>query len=65
MIRFGNSLTNLKKKSSSIQVELGDDSNHVVKGVGETSYQLDLGNSISKKKCIACTRFKEEFSFYL
>jgi hypothetical protein len=30
-------------------VELGDDSKHVVKGVGEASYQLDLGNSISIK----------------
>jgi hypothetical protein len=27
-------------------VELGDDSKHAVKGVGEASYQLDSGNSI-------------------
>jgi hypothetical protein len=30
-------------------VELGDDSRHAVKGVGEASYQLDSSNSISIK----------------
>jgi hypothetical protein len=30
-------------------VDLGDDSRHAVKGVGESSYQLYLGNSISIK----------------
>jgi hypothetical protein len=39
----------LAGKSSSLQVELGDDSHHAVKGVGESSYQLDLGNYISIK----------------
>ena len=38
---FINSLSNLTKKSSSLQVELGDDSRHVVKGVGEASLQLE------------------------
>jgi hypothetical protein len=47
MTGFRNSITNLTKKSSSLQVEHGDDSKHVVKGVGEASYQLDLGSSIS------------------
>jgi hypothetical protein len=49
MTRFQSSLTNLTEKSSSLQVELGDDSRHAVKGVGEASYQLDSGNSISIK----------------
>jgi hypothetical protein len=35
-----NSLSNLTEKSSSLQVELGDDSKHAVKGVGEASLQL-------------------------
>jgi hypothetical protein len=30
-------------------VEIGYDSKHAVKGVGESSYQLDSGNSISIK----------------
>jgi len=34
MTGFRNSLTNLTENSSSLQVELGDDSEHVVKGVG-------------------------------
>jgi hypothetical protein len=46
---FKSSLTKLTKKSSYLQVELGDDSRHAVKGVGEASYQLDSGNSISIK----------------
>jgi hypothetical protein len=49
MTRFRNSLSNLTKKSSSLQVELGDDSSHVVKGVGETSLQLNSGNPLSIK----------------
>jgi hypothetical protein len=39
----------LTEKISSLQVELGDDSSHAVIGVGESSYQLDSGNSISIK----------------
>jgi hypothetical protein len=45
----GNSLTKLTEKSSSLQVELGDDSTHATNGVAEASYQLDLGNPISIK----------------
>jgi hypothetical protein len=54
----------LTKKSSSLQVEIGDDLRHAVKGVGEASYQLDSGNSISIKDVFVCTRIKEESSFY-
>jgi hypothetical protein len=52
LTEFRNSLINLTENNSSLQVELGDDSNHVVKGVGEASYQLDLGNSISIKDAL-------------
>jgi hypothetical protein len=41
MIGFINSLSSLTEKSSSLQVELGDDSRHAVKGFGEASLQLD------------------------
>jgi len=34
MTRFRSSLTKLTEKSSALQVELGDDSKHAVKGVG-------------------------------
>ena len=46
---FRSSLTKLTEKNSSLQVELGDDSRHAVRGVGEASYQLDSGNYISIK----------------
>jgi hypothetical protein len=46
---FRSSLTNLIEKNSSLQVELGDDSRHAVKGVGETSFQLDSSNPTSIK----------------
>jgi hypothetical protein len=49
MTRFIRSLTKLIENSSSLQVEVGDDSSHVFKGIGEASYQLDSGNSISIK----------------
>jgi hypothetical protein len=41
MTRFKNSLSNLTEKDSSLQVELGEDSKHAVKGFGEASLQLD------------------------
>ena len=49
MTGFKSSLTNLTEKSSSLQVELGDDSRYAVKGVGEASLQLDSGKPISIK----------------
>jgi hypothetical protein len=49
MTKFRSSLMKLTKKSSSLQVELGDDSRHAVKGIREASYQLDSCNSISIK----------------
>jgi hypothetical protein len=49
MIGFKNSLSNLTEKDSSLQVVLGDDSKHAIKGVGEASLQLDSGNPLSIK----------------
>jgi len=39
--RDKSSLAGVKEKDSSLQVELGDNSKHAVKGVGEASYKLD------------------------
>jgi hypothetical protein len=49
MTGFRNSLSKLTKKDSSLQVVLGDDSKHAIKGVGEASLQLDSGNPLSIK----------------
>jgi hypothetical protein len=49
MTGFRSSLTKLTEKSSSLQVELGGDSRHEIKGVGEASYQHDSSNYISIK----------------
>jgi hypothetical protein len=49
MTRLINSLSNLIENDSSLQVELGDESKHAIKGVGEASLQLDLGNPIAIK----------------
>jgi hypothetical protein len=49
MTRFRNSLSKLTQKFSSLQVVLGDDSKHGIKGVGQASLQLDSGNPISIK----------------
>jgi hypothetical protein len=53
MTEFKISLKKLTVKSSSLQVELRDDSKHEVKGVGEASYQLDSGNFISIKDVLS------------
>jgi hypothetical protein len=46
MTRFINSLSKLTEKVSSLQVVLGDDSKHAIKGVGEASLQIDLVNPL-------------------
>jgi len=44
------SLSKVKeKKNSSMQVELGDDSKHAVKGIGEASFRLDSGKHVKIK----------------
>jgi hypothetical protein len=54
-----NSLSKLTEKSSSLQVDLGDDSKHVVKGVGESSLQLDSGNHILIKDILFVQKLKK------
>jgi hypothetical protein len=49
MTRLRNSLSKLTKKDSLLQVVLGDNSKHAIKGVGEASLQLDSGNPLSIK----------------
>jgi len=39
----------IEKKNSSLQVELGDDSKHAVKGIGEASFRLDSGKPVRMK----------------
>jgi hypothetical protein len=49
MTGFINSLSKLTEKDSSLQVVLGDDSKHAIKGVVEASLQLDSDNPLSIK----------------
>jgi hypothetical protein len=41
-----------EKKNSSQQVEIGDNSKHDVKGVGEASFRLDSGKSVNMKNIL-------------
>lgn len=43
---YRNSLIDLEEKTVSLQVELGDNSQYVVKGVGKTSLQLETRDQI-------------------
>jgi hypothetical protein len=52
MTGFKNSLSKLIEKDSTLQVVLGNDSKHAIKGVGETSLQLDSSNPLSIKYLI-------------
>jgi hypothetical protein len=54
-----NSLSNLTEKSSSLQVELGNDSKHAVEGVGEASLQLDSSNRILIKDILFVQNLKK------
>jgi len=54
-----NSLSNLTEKSSSLQVELGDDSKHAIKGVGEASLQLDSSNRLLIKYILFVQNLKK------
>jgi hypothetical protein len=58
-----NYLSNLIEKSSSLQVELGDDSKHAVKGLGEGSLQLDSGNRLLIKDILVLKRLKKNILF--
>jgi hypothetical protein len=63
MTRFRNSVSNLIEKDSSLQVELGDDSKHAIKGVGEASLQLDSSSPISIKDVLFVQGLKKNLLF--
>jgi hypothetical protein len=46
MTGYKNILSDFRKKSSSVQVQLGDNSCHEIKGIGSTSLQLESGSII-------------------
>jgi hypothetical protein len=46
------SLSNLTHKDSPHKVKLGDDYKYMIKGVGESSYKLDLGKLMKMKEVI-------------
>ena len=46
MSRYKSGLTNFRKKSFIVQVELGDDASCEIKGIGSISSQLDSGSII-------------------
>jgi hypothetical protein len=60
MTGFKKYFSNLTKKSSSLQVELGDDSRDAVKGIGEASIQLDSGNPLSIKYIVFIQGLKKD-----
>ncbi len=49
MIGYEEALTSLVKKDSPHKVKLGDDTQYPIRGLGETSYKLNLGKSIKMK----------------
>ena len=49
MIGYKNSLSNLVQKDSPHKVDLGDDYQNPIKGVGEASYKLDSRNAMKMK----------------
>jgi len=52
MTGYKSSITRLIEKDSSLHVELGDNSKHAVKGVGEASYKLESGEPIKMKNAL-------------
>ena len=48
-----------EKKNSSLQVEIGDNSKHDVKGVGEASFRLDSGMSVNMKNILLVPGLKK------
>jgi len=53
------SLSEVKEKNSSLQVELGDDSKHAIKGIGEASFRLDSGKPVKIKDVILVSGLKK------
>ena len=52
MIGQNKILSKLEEKSSPQKVSLGDDYQYPIKGVGEASYKLDLGNPLKMKEVL-------------
>jgi hypothetical protein len=50
MIGYKDSLSYLVQKDSTHKVKLGDDYQYPIKGVGETSYNLDSGKPLKIKE---------------
>lgn len=46
MTGYRETITDLTKNKSALQVELGDDTKYAVRGVGSTSIKLDSGDSL-------------------
>ena len=45
-------LSKLEEKNSPKKVSLGDEYQYPIKGIGEASYKLDLGNSLKMKEVL-------------
>ena len=58
MTGYKESLTELTKKNSSLQVELGDNSKYALKGVGISLVQLEYGDSLHMKDVLLVPRLK-------
>lgn len=60
MTGYRNSLSKVtEKKHFSLQVELGDDSKHAVKGIGEASFKLDSGKPVKMKDVLLAFGLKK------
>ena len=52
MTRQKKTLSKLQEKNSPQKVSLGDDYQYPIKGIGEASYKLDLGNPLKMKEVL-------------
>jgi len=59
MAGYRKSLTNLEEKGSSLQLELGDNSKYAVRGVGNTSFQLETGDHLHMSNVLYVPRLKK------
>jgi hypothetical protein len=55
---YKDSLSNLTHKDSLQKVKLGDDYQYPIKGVGESSYKLELGNPMKMKEVFYVPKLK-------
>ena len=59
MTRYKGSLSNLIHKDSPRNVNLGDDYQYPIKGVGEASYKLDTGKVMRMKDVLYVSSLKK------